>query len=63
MGYPKDLDEYTDAEIRHEYIKRKICADMRVCSYCELPYSKCNCKMKNVKGMCRTGILKAVDHF
>jgi hypothetical protein len=34
MSCPRDLDEYTDTEIRAEHIRRNACANREECSYC-----------------------------
>ena len=47
MGYPIDLDEYTDRQITQEYLRRQKCKEEGECSYCgrQLDDSK-SCKIK-----------------
>ena len=47
MGYPKDLDEYTDREIAQEYERRKQCKASGICHYCGRPLNDGKrCKLK-----------------
>lgn len=34
MSYPKDLDEYTDEELKRELARRERCKKEGRCSYC-----------------------------
>ena len=40
MSYPKDLDEYTTAELELELAERKRKHDAGVCSYCTRDHGK-----------------------
>jgi len=39
MAYPKDLDEYTNAEIETEHNRRIVCRNKNICFYCGKPLS------------------------
>jgi hypothetical protein len=45
MSYPKDLDEYTDAQIEKEFRRRQECKEKGLCSYCCQPITTHNCKV------------------
>jgi len=47
MGYPIDLDEYTDRQIEQEYLRRQECKKAGECFYCgrQLDDGK-RCKIK-----------------
>jgi hypothetical protein len=44
MGYPKDLDEYTDAELAKEIVRRWLCKEQSICHYCNQPLGTHTCK-------------------
>lgn len=51
MGYPRDLDEYTDQEIQTEWERRLAVAKEGKCTYCKDPREICKCKMHGRTGM------------
>lgn len=44
MSYPKDLDEYSLAELEAEIARRKKLLSEGKCSYCEQPLETHSCK-------------------
>ena len=49
MSYPKELDEYTDAELDREVLRRKECKLLDLCHYCNQPFATHTCKFKKEK--------------
>lgn len=48
MSYPKELDEYSNEEIKKEYFRRQTCIIDRVCFYCLTPLVGCKCKISHL---------------
>lgn len=46
MSYQKDLDEYSDDELRKEIIRRDLLTQAGICSYCNRAGSESECKEK-----------------
>jgi len=44
VGYPKDLDEYTDNDLAHELQRRLLAKQQNLCSYCGRSGSESPCK-------------------
>ena len=44
MSYSRDLDEYTDRELRDEFKRRLILRSSFQCDYCERPYYTGACR-------------------
>lgn len=50
MGYPRDLDEYSDYEILLEFRRRSNMLKDHCCTYCCQKFDLCNCRMKTQVG-------------
>ncbi len=44
MSNHKELDEYTDEELKKELERREICAKKAICHYCNQPLETHTCK-------------------
>lgn len=44
MGYPKDLDDYTDAELKAELKRRVALREKGLCSYCKRSVKLSTCR-------------------
>lgn len=47
MSYPKDLDEYTEQEMREELARRMTNRDLGLCDYCGRPGKTPPCRMRD----------------
>lgn len=47
MSYPRDLDEYSDEELREEIARREDCRARGVCDYCGKNGNAPKCRFKN----------------
>jgi hypothetical protein len=47
VSYPRDLDEYSDEELREEIARREDCRARGVCSYCGKNGNATKCRFKD----------------
>ena len=47
MSYPKDLDEYTEDQLREELARRQSLRDENLCDYCGQPGNSPLCRMRD----------------